>query len=562
MEAIMKRIIALLLILALSCLCLAGCGENLRESIKDHRNEYDYEPDVIEDITLDVYIVCDDYRETGDNSNKGIFDAVKRQVDIYTTDTYHTSLVLHYIPYATYEQTVKDNLDTADLVLITSKDMMDDLVEGDKVADLTEFLASNKYGSLNVTVAEALLEASKYDGKFYAVPNNRVLGSYTYALMNKNSLHNELKYPLAALSNFPYALSLDTVTDEAMVDALVRSLLAKSMVEGTGKDSVALAALQAALFEELFIDAFDNTYMQGDTPEQTIDIANQLVAKLTESDCLAVEAGLAGMGIEAKLADILKKQTGLKTDSDEYLVYATNVQMAFQQIVTVYKANYLNYGFEEGDRPYPALHTLIGRYVGEKSAEDCTLLLENDLFTPAEVEELIDCKTSYASYAEIEASAFDAQASLATNDVVVVTDASYEDKAAYEAAGWVCNILAKPTVNEEEAFTSAYAVIKQEGIDPARVMEIIYAFHTDAKLHNLLRFGIENINYILDENTVNRVEKSLYLVNPLYIGNMLVPYYSEEFTAEDAANGQLQNKDATFVTIVVPEPEPEPAPAV
>ena len=81
----------------------------------------------------------------------------------------------------------------------------------------------------------------------------------------------------------------------------------------------------------------------------------------------------------------------------------------------------------------------------------------------------------------------------------------YEDKAAYEAAGWVCNILAKPTVNEEEAFTSAYAVIKQEGIDPARVMEIIYAFHTDAKLHNLLRFGIENINYILDENTVKEL---------------------------------------------------------
>jgi len=558
----MKRIIAMLLVLTLACLCLASCGENLRESIKEHRDEYDYQPDVIEDITLDVYIVCDDYRETGDDANKGIYDAVKRQIEIYTASAYHTTVVLHYVPSAQYEQTVKNNLDTADLVLITSKSLMDELVEDDKVADLTDFFSSNTYGSLNVTIAEALLEASKYEGKFYAVPNNRVLGSYTYALMNKNSLHSELKYPLASLSNFPYALSLDTVKDEAMVAALVRSLLAKSIVEGTGKDSVALTALQEALFEELVVDVFDATYAQKSTPEETIDVVNQLIAKLTEADLLTVEAGLAGMGIEAKLADILKKQTGLKIDSDEYLTYETNVQMALQESVAVYKANYLNYGFEEGDRPYPALHTLIGRYVADKSAEECTLLLDGDLFSMSEVEELIDYKTSYAAYADAVASAFDATAALESKDVVVVTDAAYEDKAAYEAAGWVCNVLATPTVNEEEAFTSAYAVIKQEGIDPARVMEIIYAFHTDAKLHNLLRFGIENVNYILDENTVNRVEKSLYLVNPLYVGNMLVPYYSEEFTAEDAANGQLQNKDATFVTIVVPEPEPEPAPAV
>lgn len=562
MEAIMKRIIAMLLVLTLACLCLASCGENLRESIKEHRDEYDYQPDVIEDITLDVYIVCDDYRETGDDANKGIYDAVKRQIEIYTASAYHTTVVLHYVPSAQYEQTVKNNLDTADLVLITSKSLMDELVEDDKVADLTDFFSSNTYGSLNVTIAEALLEASKYEGKFYAVPNNRVLGSYTYALMNKNSLHSELKYPLAALPNFPYALSLDSITDEAMVGALVRSLVAKSMLEGAGKDSLALQALQAALFDELFVKAFDETYTQGATPEQTIDVANQLVAMLTPDDCLAVEAGLAEMSIEAKLTDILTKKPGLNTESDEYLVYATNVQMAFQQIVAVYKANYLNYGFEDGDRAYPALYTLIGRYVADKSAEECTLLLDGDLFSMSEVEELIDYKTSYAAYADAVASAFDATAALESKDVVVVTDAAYEDKAAYEAAGWVCNVLSTPTVNEEEALSSAYAVIKQDGIDPARVMEIIYAFHTDAKLHNLLSYGIENVNYILDENTVHRVEKSLYAVNPMYVGDMFIPYYSKEFTAEDAANGQLQNKDVTFVTVVVPEPEPEPAPAV
>ena len=552
----MKRTVALLLVLALTCVFLVGCSDDLRETIKEHRDEYDYTPDAIEDISLDVYIVCDDYRETDGDlpSNKGVFDAVKRQIDIYTTDTFHTSLVLHYVSLEDYEDTVMNNLDTADLVLVTSKEMMDTLVADDKVADLTDFFASNTYGSLNVTVAEALLEASKYDGKFYAVPNNRTLGSYTYALINKASVHSGMKYPLAYVPALPYVLSLDAAKDEANLAALVRSMIAKELI--ASKDATALATLQSALFEELFLSVFEAEYAQGATNEETIAVARRLMAMMTAEECLAVEQKLqADFEDDKTLEQRLTVQNITNTESEEYLAYALGVQMAHLELKTAYQNKYLNYGFEDGDRAYPALETLIGRYIGEKTADECTLLTEGDLFTAPEIASLIDYKTAYASYMETDASTFDATEALTSEDVVLVSGAAYEDKAAYEAAGWICNIVSYPTVEKADAFTSAYAVIKQEGIDPERVMQIIYALHTDVKLRNLFLYGIENINYLLDEDVVTRNETALYYVDPIYVGNMFTPYFTDDFTAEDAAFGALQNKDVTFIPEPVPEPE-------
>ena len=73
-----------------------------------------------------------------------------------------------------------------DILLVNSAEMMNDLMAGEKLLDLSDYYASKEYGMLNTKITSLLLDASKCDGKYYSVPNNRMTGSYDYLLMKES----------------------------------------------------------------------------------------------------------------------------------------------------------------------------------------------------------------------------------------------------------------------------------------------------------------------------------------------------------------------------------------
>lgn len=147
--------------------------------------------------------------------------------------------------------------------------------------------------------------------------------------------------------------------------------------------------------------------------------------------------------------------------------------------------------------------------------------------------------------ADIEALGLDA------SELVYRTSGSYELKAEIEAAGNFCNVTKYPTVSAEEAFSSAFVIIDRVGGYVDRAMEVLYEIHNpdNHELRNLIQYGVEFTNYRLDDNgnVVSVTEgDNVYIMNPLYTGNMFYALYSEQigWTSETSNNGKRQNEQA------------------
>ena len=166
------------------------------------------------------------------------------------------------------------------------------------------------------------------------------------------------------------------------------------------------------------------------------------------------------------------------------------------------------------------------------------------------------------------------------SDVITVVTGKYEDKAEWEAKGYVCNISKYPEVTSEIAYAAGFGILNAADItkDGAvivskdecerRAMEIVYAINVDADVRNLLQYGVENSNYTFETKKVtapdgkeievkyvNPIPENKYEMNLLYTGDMFNAYYCEEnvwsignesgsWTYYDSISGDNQNKDS------------------
>lgn len=195
----MKKIISLLVVTVMLVLSLASCESGVGDF------QYDYNPVPTKKISLNLYIICDDACSTTALTTiaDDIADYTESKFDtevnvIYKTASQYKNDLLEAIENtrtvpenATAQQIAAINAEKPGIVLINSKELMDELMEDKVLLDLTAMYATKAYGTLNVQINSALLEASKLtvegssDKKLYSVPNNRVLGEYTYLLIDK-----------------------------------------------------------------------------------------------------------------------------------------------------------------------------------------------------------------------------------------------------------------------------------------------------------------------------------------------------------------------------------------
>lgn len=86
-----------------------------------------------------------------------------------------------------------------DIIYISGEDMYIDFIEKGWLAELdTELSGSSK--KIREYVSETLLSAAKYNGATYAIPNNRVIGEYTYMLLNKELMETYAQDAYAKLN--------------------------------------------------------------------------------------------------------------------------------------------------------------------------------------------------------------------------------------------------------------------------------------------------------------------------------------------------------------------------
>ena len=192
----MKKLICLVLCVVLLGCMLVSCKDD--EIGADLDRLKDKVPNkVVEELELDFYIIV------GEGTTENAKKTVTLMINQYL-EKFNTKLDIHYLTAAEYQSVVMNDItldgdDRADILLITSKEMFDELYSNRLIANLTDFYhpTASVYRSLNTQIAPALLSAvtvrevayadngSEYIAQNkYCVPNNRVVGSYDIFLMN------------------------------------------------------------------------------------------------------------------------------------------------------------------------------------------------------------------------------------------------------------------------------------------------------------------------------------------------------------------------------------------
>ncbi len=95
-----------------------------------------------------------------------------------------------------------------------------------------------------------------------------------------------------------------------------------------------------------------------------------------------------------------------------------------------------------------------------------------------------------------------------------------------------------PKVETEDIYSGIYAVSKYASEYADRCMEVITALNTNAAYANLFAYGVENVNYIIDEETGlvsrNNVKpEDTYRMNLNQIGNQFLLLQNDEMTEEE-----------------------------
>lgn len=194
----MKKIVSLALFFVLLAAMLVSCT---KPEIGDGIHDYPETAETVERLDLNMYII------TGDDTTKNATESVATRISGHTKITYNTTLNITYVKESEYDATVKAAIanggkNAPHIVLINSLELFDALKAENKLADLTPYYASRDFGRLNSQLTPSLLAKSYVDGKLYTVPNNHLIGEYTYLVINKDIAMKTLHYGNELLSSY------------------------------------------------------------------------------------------------------------------------------------------------------------------------------------------------------------------------------------------------------------------------------------------------------------------------------------------------------------------------
>ena len=179
----MKKLLSLILCIVLVCTTLVGCKQDVIGEFLENYMDKKTQDTAIE--TLNFYII------TGDETSEEAMTTVPQNINAYIKEKYKIELNIHYFTEAEYQQNLmsamaeKDESKRPDIILINGADLFDTL-KTDLVPLNTESFNfyDEDYKNLKGIVKAPLLQASAEDGVYYTVPNNHVIGSYTYVAVD------------------------------------------------------------------------------------------------------------------------------------------------------------------------------------------------------------------------------------------------------------------------------------------------------------------------------------------------------------------------------------------
>lgn len=128
------------------------------------------------------------------------------------------------------------------------------------------------------------------------------------------------------------------------------------------------------------------------------------------------------------------------------------------------------------------------------------------------------------------------------NFFLTVEELSTEERQAREAEGYLTVLYKGAPFTTEEALGYGVFAISKRCEYPERAMEIMQLLYTDETLHNLFAFGVEGVNYVVnnDGKTVTLVDDS-YKMDLFKTGNALLGYLPGDMDPDYITNAKAKN---------------------
>lgn len=377
----MKKILALILCIIVCTLSLASCGE---EVIGEYLPNYDglLNRNDRKPMELDLYIIV------GEGTDPNSIVTVERMINSHLSDTLQTTLDIHFVLEDEYASTVmtdskKTGDDRADIVLIAGETMFNSMMDSHLLANLTDYLKTEKFGMLNTRINGNLLDASyvtsvrqDVSGKdynvqyLYSIPNNRVIGSYDYILIN-NAIASALHYSpakLNAMISYEATASLRADIADNYNELLANGFTADDLdncvtcVSGAYQDKAA--------YEALGYTCTIAKYPTVDTAEAFFS-AFAVVADAEDKSYLDTKDKVLSEDDKAMMKDPPYKA---RYDRCMEVIYAINTDATLRNLLQ-YGVKNTNYTVDDNGYFVP--------FNGDENAYNMNLLYTGDVFTAA-----------------------------------------------------------------------------------------------------------------------------------------------------------------------------------
>ena len=362
-----------------------------------------------------------------------------------------------------------------DIIYISGQDMYNEYIEKEWIIDLNS-LISTTGKKLNDYITGALLNGVKKDGMTYAIPNNVQIGNYTYMLVDKE------------LYSTYYGTDPEKISNVLDLGVFLRDI---------------------AENENDYTDPSKNIIPIDSSFDECI---NQFVWYWNiEREILADEDGNAILGE----VDIYNEKTG---------------ELVKTEHVTV------TTGYKNGNGNKFAL--LGALYNDPASAGRGQIELGfNALFADERYREIFTTLKGYEyngyfAKADDERDASKAAVRFMEADYAVKQKADENGGVYKDANGreYYVYIVKNPEVGEKELYGNMFA-ISANSVRTQACMQILTLINTNAEARNILQYGVEGVNYTVDEiekngekeYVVKRLNKD-YMMSIEKTGNCFIAY--------------------------------------
>lgn len=320
----MRKIIALLLCLVMTCGMLVACGDpEIGKHADELKDKFYVKPE--QKISLKLYMVYDE-------ADAGALQEVERRINAMTEADYNTKLDVVYCTAGEYDEKVLAAADAGEnaIVLINSEALMMELYEKGAVQELTDYILpkSNgedaKYGLLNAKIASSLIGASKIEDKLFSIPNNHLIDGeegYTYLKLDRKACEIWLNH------NAEYLRGIDTPDEIADLKAELEKLKVPA-------DEIAE-----------YVQEVRGSY----ATKAAIEKGEKFIANVIVSPTATAEDAFSGAFAVLKGTDDPKTPDLLENDADRAMriIYAINMDSAFHNLL-LYGIKDTNYQLKDG----------------------------------------------------------------------------------------------------------------------------------------------------------------------------------------------------------------------